>query len=129
MLFNQTFEEEMANVAGYTLVTETGPGVLILKPAIIDLDVHAPDVRTASRSKTFAETAGSATLYIEFYDGVSNEILARVADAKTTRNRGYYSWSNRVTNSADSKQLIRRWAKQLITALETVNGVDSSKEK
>jgi hypothetical protein len=129
MLFNQTFEEEMANVAGYTLVTETGPGVLILKPAIIDLDVHAPDVRSASRSKTFAETAGSATLYIEFYDGVSNEILARVADAKTTRNRGYYSWSNRVTNSADSKQLIRRWAKQLIIALETVKGVNSGREK
>jgi hypothetical protein len=129
MLFNKTFEEEMSNVAGYTLVAETGPGVLVLKPAIIDLDVHAPDVRSASRSKTFAETAGSATLYIEFYDGVSNEILARVADAKTTRNRGYHSWSNRVTNSADSKQLIRRWAKQLIKALETVNGVDSRKEK
>jgi hypothetical protein len=128
-IFNETFAEEMANVKGYTLVAENGPGVLILRPAIIDLDIHAPDIKSASRTKIYTETAGAATLYLEFYDGVSNEILARVADAKTTRNRGYHSWSNRVTNSADSKQLIRRWAKQLIEALETIKGVDGSKEK
>ena len=113
----------MAKVKGYTVVTENGPGVLILKPAIINLDVHAPDIKTANRTATFAETAGAATLYLEFYDGVSNEILARIADAKQTRNRGYHSWSNRITNSADAKQLIGHWAQQLTEILEDIGDI------
>lgn len=119
-LFDETFIDEMKNVEGYSIVTENGPGVMILRPAMIDLDVHAPDIQTASRSASFVETAGSGTLYLEFYDGVSNEILARVADSKETRNRGYHSWANRVTNSADTKQLIRRWAKQLTEILDGI---------
>jgi hypothetical protein len=50
--------------------------------------------------------------------------LARVADAKETRSRGYHSWSNRVTNSADAKQLIGRWAKQLTEILEDIGGIE-----
>jgi|TARA_B110000902_G_scaffold42367_1_gene46055 hypothetical protein len=122
-LFDETFTEYMAKVKGYTVVAENGPGVLILKPAIINLDVHAPDIKTANRTATFAETAGAATLYLEFYDGVSNEILARVADAKQTRNRGYHSWSNRITNSADAKQLIGHWAQQLTEILEDIGDI------
>ena len=119
-LFDETFADEMKNVDGYSIVTENGLGVMVLRPAVIDLDVHAPDIQTASRFASFVETAGSGTLSLEFYDGMSNEILARVADSKKTRNRGYHSWANRVTNSADTKQLIRRWAKQLTEILEDI---------
>jgi hypothetical protein len=47
-----------------------------------------------------------------------------VADAKQTRNQGYHSWSNRITNSADAKQLIVHWAQQLTETLEEIGDIE-----
>ena len=60
-LFMEVFTEELEK-GGYQLATERAEDVLIVKPAIIDLDVNAPDIRTASRVETYARSAGSMTL-------------------------------------------------------------------
>jgi hypothetical protein len=85
--------------------------VLLLRPAIIDLDISAPDTLSAGRSRTFSASTGSATLYIELYDSVSGQILGRAADRTNIRNNmGTVTWSNRVTNSADARRMFSRWA-------------------
>ena len=60
-LFMEVFTEELES-AGYKLANERAEDVLIVKPAIIDLNVNAPDVRSAGRTNTFTTTAGSMTL-------------------------------------------------------------------
>ncbi len=52
--FRKIFVEELQDKGGYEIVTEGGDDVLILRPAIIDLDITAPDVMTAGRSRSFA---------------------------------------------------------------------------
>ena len=47
--FMEVFTEELEN-GGYTLVTERAEDVLLVKPAVIDLNVPAPDTRSAGRS-------------------------------------------------------------------------------
>ena len=47
-LFREVFIERLEN-AGFSVVNEAGDDVLVLRPAIIDLDVTAPDLRTAGR--------------------------------------------------------------------------------
>jgi len=114
VMLDETFEAEFGKSGTYSIVKHATTGTLLLKPSIIDLDVNAPDVMSATRSKTYVNEAGKATLFLEIYDAVSGEILARIIDTETVGdNHGFYQWTNRVTNSADAKRVIKKWAKTL----------------
>ena len=116
-LFTAVFTERLDS-AGYEVVDVAGDDVLALRPAIIDLDVNAPDTRTAGRSRVHTASAGAATLYIQFFDSVTGDILGRAADRRAARSAGgTVSWSNRVTNTAEARRLFIRWADQLVTFL------------
>ena len=52
-------------------------------------------------------------MYLEMFDCVSGEILARIIDAKVVGDNMHVRWANRVTNTADAKRTIRQWAKRL----------------
>ena len=117
-LLDEVFLEEFTRDNGYPIVKQATEGTLLIRPAIINLDVHAPDIATSTRRTTFTNDSGSATLYLELYDAVSGEILARVLDSQVAGDRGYYQWSNRVTNRADAKRIIRSWAKTLRTKFD-----------
>lgn len=117
--FTDVFSEVLAEDDGYEIVTEPGSDVLLIRPAIIDLDVNAPDIMSTGRSRTFTTEAGSATLYIELYDSVSGQILGRAADRQTIRNAGNtLQWSTRASNTADARRLFRGWASALREFLE-----------
>lgn len=119
-LFDEVFNEELSQLKRFTLTTEASEEAIVLRPAIINLDAYAPDVMTASRSRTYASQAGEGTLYIELFDSVSGQILARALDRRATRDRGYFQWANRVTNRADAKALMKTWAKKLHKKLDEV---------
>ncbi|MEY8213358.1 MAG: DUF3313 family protein [Colwellia sp.] len=114
VLLEETFKAEFGKEVGYPIVEHATTGTLLLKPSIIDLDVNAPDIMSATRRKTYVNEAGRATLFLEIYDAVSGEILARITDTETVGdNHGFHRWANRVTNTADAKRVIKKWAKNL----------------
>jgi hypothetical protein len=125
-LFRDVFIERL-EAAGFEIVTESGEDVLVLRPAIIDLDVTAPETRTAGRSRTYTASAGAATLYIELFDSVSGDILGRAADRRASRRGGMMTWSNRVSNRAEARRMAGRWADQLIEFLAQSYGVKGEK--
>jgi hypothetical protein len=110
--FNKVFTDELTK-AGHQVVTEVGPDTLLLRPAIINLDVTAPDLLTANMGNTWVASAGQMTLYLEMYDSASSELLARVIDPEAGNQGGMAQISNRVTNKVQADQIIRRWAKLL----------------
>lgn len=104
------FKKEFTKVltkAGHEVVDDVGPEVLLLRPAIINLDVTAPDTMRADFSTTVVASAGQMTLYMELYDSASSELLARVIDPQAGRDSGI---ANRVTNKASADQILRHWA-------------------
>jgi hypothetical protein len=118
-LFEQVFTERL-EAAGYVVTTDSGEDVLVLRPAIIDLDVTAPDTRSAGMSRTFTTTSASATLYIELFDSLTGDIIGRAADRQVMRSgAGQLSWSNRVTNVADARRMFGRWADILVKFLDS----------
>jgi hypothetical protein len=122
-LFRDVFTEKLAENDGYEIVNAAGEGVLLIRPAIIDLDIEAPDVSSAGRSRTYTTTAGSATLYIELYDSVTGDILARAVDKKVARSAGgYLSYTNRVTNQAEARRMLGKWADLLRDKLDEIHG-------
>jgi hypothetical protein len=116
--FRKVFTETLAK-DGHQVVDEAGPDVLLLRPAIVNLDVAAPDTMRSSRGNTWVSSAGSMTLYMEFYDSSTSTLLARVADPKADPEMGAQV-ANKVTNKAAADRIIRSWAKLLSSHLGEV---------
>jgi hypothetical protein len=119
--FTKEFTKVLSTEGGHQVVTDAGDGVLILRPAIINLDVTAPDTMTAGMSQTVVASAGSMTLYLELYDGKTQSIIARIIDPEAADNVGIAQVANRVTNTADFDRVLRRWAEILNKHLAHVN--------
>jgi hypothetical protein len=124
--FLKVFTEELQKNGGYEIVTTGGEDVLVLRPAIIDLDVTAPDNMTAGRDYTFVSSAGAMTLYLELFDSVSSQIIARAIDRESDTGNGGFQWQTRVTNIADADRILRRWASALRARLDEVHGKKGS---
>jgi hypothetical protein len=119
--FRKVFTDELEK-GGYPIAAEPDHNVLLIRPAIIDLNVAAPDTNTAGRSDSFTTSAGSMTLVVELYDSVSSEILARAIDRRNARNVGNVTWTTRGTNTEAARRLLKRWANLLVTKLDEVHG-------
>ena len=120
--FKKVFTTELETKGGYAIVDTTGEDVLIIRPAIINLVVNAPDKMTAGISRSFTADPGELTLYLELYDSVSNSIIARAIDPVAARNGGFFQLTNSVTNTADADRVIRKWADILRDNLGDVTG-------
>jgi Protein of unknown function (DUF3313) len=107
--FRKVFSQELA-ARGEKIVAEGGPGVLALRPAIIDLDIIAPDTNALPNEVTLADSAGSMTLYLEIYDAATDELLARIIDPRESIEFGNFTARNDVTNLNDARRLLEKWA-------------------
>ncbi|MCW8925845.1 MAG: DUF3313 domain-containing protein [Xanthomonadales bacterium] len=116
-LFNEIFTEQLTK-GGYEITTEPGPDVLTIKPAIVDLDVYAPDVSGASFTRSYSESAGEMTLNLELFDSLTGDKIAKATDRKRDWDKGYLEWRTRVSNRADATRAIRSWAKAFTSLLD-----------
>jgi len=67
---------------------------------------------------SFTSTAGEMTLYIEIYDSITGDLIAKALDRKAdTSRQSYYTWTNSVTNKAAAKRILQGWADILLDAL------------
>ena len=127
-LFMEVFTEELEK-GGYTLANERAEDVLIVKPAIIDLNVNAPDIRTAGRTNTFATSAGSMTLYMELYDSETDDLLAKAMDPTADRDSGFMQWQTGPANRAAGKRMMRPWAEALRKGLDRAREVTKQEDE
>ena len=117
-LFMDVFTERL-EAAGYQVVNYADEDVLIVRPAVIDLDVTAPDTRSAGRSRVYTATTGAATLFVELFDSLTGDLIGRATDRRTAgRAQGFAMQSNRVAKRADARREFRVWADQLIGFLD-----------
>ena len=116
--FRKIFTDVLTS-EGFEIVDEAGPDVLLLRPALLNVDVTAPDIRQTSRSRTYIRSAGEMTLYMELYDSATDTLLARVADPQTDP-EGMSKLANRTTNKAMADRILRSWAELLAKHLGEV---------
>jgi len=122
--FKKVFTRELQN-GGYQIVGTAAPDVLVLRPAIINLRVTAPDLMTPGISMTVVRSAGSATLYLELWDSMTNTILARAMDSQADQGMGG-NIANSVTNTMAADFILKRWADSLVKHLEATRALPSS---
>ncbi|MCZ6672378.1 MAG: DUF3313 family protein [Verrucomicrobia bacterium] len=120
-LFMDEFTDELEN-KGYPVVHTKGEDVMIVRAAIIDLNVAYADPNNLGGmwNKVYTEGAGEATLVIELFDSITGQILVRGVDRKWDSGGGY-SWRiprSQSTNIRDARRALRSWAKMLAIGLD-----------
>ena len=122
--FNKVFTEVLTK-GGHQMVTDGGSGVLIVQPAIVNLQITAPDTMSPGEA-TFSANAGQMTLYMQLHDGKTGDIIARVIDPEAIGG-DFAQIRNSVTNMADANRVLRRWATILSDHLEAVSAGSTRK--
>lgn len=128
--FMKVLIKEMERM-GHEVVDITGDDVLIIKPSIINLVVRAPDTSGGGGSRTVVADAGEMTLYIEFYDSMTNDRIGIAIDPQVARKPGAINFSraSRVSNRAAADVLFKEWARLLISHLGAVEPSIKEEEK
>jgi len=93
-------------------------GSALILPAIVNLDITAPETSGSGRTNSYVRSAGEMTLYLELYDSVTGDIIAKAVDRQVDReNNQMYTWANSSTNKAAADRILNGWADILIAAL------------
>jgi len=124
-LFTDVFKQELQNNGGYVLVDGVAEDVLIVHPAIVDLNVLAPDTPGTRGSRSAIASAGSMTLYMELIDSVTGDMLVKAYDNKWDRTRVQAYSPNKTRNEAAAKEMLTEWAELLRLALDEARTVVS----
>lgn len=117
-LFTEVFRQELQNNGGYVLVDAAADDVLVVRPAIYDLDVFAPDTPGTAGTRGAIPSVGTMSLYMELIDSVTGDILVKAYDNKYDRTRTHIQVQNRVRNEAAARDMLGDWAHTLRLALD-----------
>jgi len=101
---------------GYAVVQHPGPDVLRVRTGVLNVTVNAPEVDSASRTRTYSSEAGQATFFVEVRDSQTNALLGRAVDQRIVGDN-LRTWRTRSSNRADFSTEVKRWAEISVTGL------------
>jgi len=115
-LFREIFTQELES-AGFTLVTEQSPDTMIIRPAILDLNVNSPDTPRGGTTRNVTQSAGDMTLYLELRDSITGDVLAKAMDFQFDRSNITPFMMDRTRNERAARQILTNWAQVLVNGL------------
>ena len=121
--FKKVFTRELQDKGGYQVVDTAASDVLLLRPALVNVEVNAPDLMSAGIDRTVVRSAGQMTLFLELWDPTTRTVLARVMDAEADDD--FAQQANRVTNTMAADRILEDWAHELRERLDEARGQPS----
>lgn len=123
VLFTEVFKQELQNNGGYSLAEAPAEDVLIILPAIIDLDVIFPDVPGTRNQRSLIASVGSMMLYMELIDSITGDKLVKAIDKKYDRTPVRTGIRNSARNKTAATDMLGEWAELLRLALDDARAV------
>lgn len=120
-LFGEIFTSELT-AAGYTLTDERAEDVLIVRPAIMDLDISSPE-SASGRTRNITRSAGAMTLYLELRDAVTGDLLVKALDYQYDRSEIMPSMRDQTRNEIAARKILTDWAQILVSGLNEARTV------
>ncbi|HEY6125685.1 MAG TPA: DUF3313 family protein [Steroidobacteraceae bacterium] len=118
-LFREEFTREIIDRGPYEYADELAPDVLIVNPAIQDLDIVAPDASTAPGERQY--TTGPVKMKVtgELRDAATGKLVGRLTIYEGNERYAFNELrlANRVTNAHEQRTAFAKWARILNEAL------------
>lgn len=122
-LFMEVFRQELQHNGGYQTVEEVADDVLVVRPAIVHLNVISPYSPRNPRNRSAIASAGAMTLYMELLDSVTGDRLVMAIDNKYDRSLPSNFRSDQDRNEQAARDLLGEWAELLRLALDEAGSV------
>jgi hypothetical protein len=117
--FLEEFTEALVVEGGYPMADTPGEDVLLLAPALTELDVPAPDSETVD-TRSLSPRRPSMTLTGELRDAATGKLVGRVIVIEPGEVYGMNELrpANRVTNAHEQRVVFQKWVGMLREAIE-----------
>jgi hypothetical protein len=120
--FKRVFVTQLEQ-GGFAMVDTAAPDVLVIRPALINVYITAPQNMEDPNEVTISSTTGQLTLYLELYDSATNQLLARVIDPEAaSATDGLFMWQTRAGNITAADEVMTKWADLLRHYMEAARG-------
>ena len=116
---SEAFRDELARSTRFEIVDESGPDVLLIRGALLDVVSYVPPDNSPGRVDVYLSSVGEATLVLEIRDSITGAIMARAVDRDAAEDMTGMVESNRVTNRSEIRRVAQRWARSLREGLES----------
>jgi hypothetical protein len=116
VLFREIFTGELES-AGFILTSEQSPETMIIRPAILDLDINSPDTPRGATTRNITESAGDMTLYLEVRDSITGDVLVKAMDFQFDRSNITPFMMDRTRNERAARNILTNWAQVLVKGL------------
>jgi len=118
-LFHEELVAELVERGGFTLAEAPAPDVLLIAPAITELDLTAPDAGNTPGSRSFVRTAGSMTLIVELRDAASGVTVGRIIDYEQARETRELQLVNHITEASIAFANAARYTRSALNIAKT----------
>jgi hypothetical protein len=110
-IVDEAFTEELSKAKQFRMVDAVDENTIIMRGSVVDIISRVPP-EFSGRSEVYLASVGEATLVMEFLDGKTGEVLARISErGKIGRpGSGQIDQFTMRTNSVTVMAEIRRWA-------------------
>ena len=106
---DEAFTKELSKSKVFEIVESLDENTIIMRGAVVDIIFSVPP-GFDGRSKIYLSSVGDATLVMEFLDGKTGEVLARVAERRAIGSQ-HVAAVALPTNQANVWHDVRRWAR------------------
>ncbi len=114
---SEAFRKELEKGKRFTITDSIDDKTMIMRGAVIDIVSHVPP-EFVGRSEVYLASVGEATLRLEFLDGQTGEVLARVSERrKMEQPGGRIDQFSMPANSVTVWNDVRRWARSSASRL------------
>ncbi|MBT8064337.1 MAG: DUF3313 domain-containing protein [Gammaproteobacteria bacterium] len=109
-IVSDAFVKELKKGKKFTITDTIDENTMIMRGAVVDIVSRVPP-EFVGRSEVYLASVGEATLVLEFLDGKTGEVLARVAErGRIGSGTGRIDEFSMPVNSATVTGDVRRWA-------------------
>jgi hypothetical protein len=112
--FREEFQRELFERGGFTLANDTGADVLIVAPAVTELDIPAPESDTVDK-RSFAPKSVALRVTGELRDAATGRLIGRVDLFAGGERYGGSELrpANRGTNAFETRAALSQWVRLL----------------
>jgi hypothetical protein len=120
---HESFVAELVRSQYFTLATEPGPDVIIVRIRLLDVVALVPQEPVDVPEEPWSSSVGEGTLVLEVHDSVSGEILYRAVQRRAARTTVGGAAGSRMNSWAEIEPAARGWAKVIREQLDRMHNL------
>lgn len=116
--FGKAMYKTLSERGGYELTSESGPGVMVFMPNIVELDIVATGWVENSILESLPDTRGRMTTELVIRDSVSDKLLAVAWQEQRDPREGDMEMTTNVSNTQAIRLMSRNFANWIVGRLD-----------